>query len=594
MQKHKKTIITVIFLILLPVVLAQREGSIPLLALVENNGASRGGVANLHLSIQEGNGGVFLETFPLTKFTTQISMRFAQQMACQELNLDCSNLNFFYTIRSAKGIIGGPSAGAAATILTASLLQDLKLNESVVITGTINSGGMIGSVGGLKEKIDAAAQKKFSKILIPKGTREQEENNATTDMVEYGKKQGIGVIEVGTLSEALEHFDKNFVKKEIPEFITTKEYKKIVKEVSDELCSRVKTINKNLENATKTALEKEEYYSAASLCFRSHVEEKSKEYSNLSINKEHLPFLKMILQKKIDKEKKKLTEGKIESLTSLQTAMSVKERLDETEELLGKMNEDKKEQALNLFAFAEERLYSAKLWMKFFSLEDKTTILDEGNLRNSCENKISETEERLQYLREYIPIPLTKSEQEISKAYAALDKDPITCLYLASKAKAEINSILSLMSIKQERVKDILDTKLELVQKSLARAQQKGIFPLISYSYYEYANSLKEFDQNSAILYSEYALEFASLDIYFPLNKINEEIPSIIFKKFSLNSFIAGIGFAFLIGAFLWLSKPKKKEIIKPSQALPKKRLEGKRGDYKTHTPENPERGKKR
>ncbi|MBI4919177.1 hypothetical protein HY837_04550 [archaeon] len=561
MQKYKKIISVIIFLLIIPIVLAQREGSIPLLALVESNGASRGGVANLHLSIQEGNGGVFLDTFPLTKFTTQISMRFAQQMACQELDLDCSNLNFFYTIRSAKGIIGGPSAGAAATILTASLLKDLHLNESVVMTGTINSGGMIGSVGGLKEKIEAAAQQNFSKVLIPRGTREQEENNATIDIVEYGKKQGIEVIEVGTLSEALEHFDKNFIGGKISEFYTTNDYKTIIKEISNELCSRVKRFDSQLENATKKALEEEAYYSAASLCFRSRVQEKSKEYLNLSINKEHLPFLKMILEKKIENTRKRLNTNKIESLTALQTAMSVKERLDETEELLGEINLDKKEQAIDLFAFAEERFYSAELWTKFFRLEDKSNKIDETNLKNSCENKISETEERLQYLREYIPVPLTKSEQEISKAYLTLEKDPITCLYLASKAKAEINSILGLMGVKQERVKDILNTKLDLVKKSLARAQQKGIFPLISYSYYEYANSLKSFDENNAILYAEYALEFASLDIYFPLNKLNEEKPSIILKKFSLTSFIAGMSFAFFIISIILFRKSQKKKI---------------------------------
>jgi len=557
MQKYQK-IILLALLLTLQTVIAQREGSIPLLALIENNGATRGGIANLQLNIQEGNGGVFLDTFPLTKFTTQISMRFAQQIACQELNLDCSNLNFFYTIKSAKGIIGGPSAGAAATILSASLLKNIPLNESVVITGTINSGGMIGSVGGLKEKIEAAAQKNYSKVLIPKGTKDQEENNSTIDMIKYGQEQGITVIEVGTLSESLKQFNNNFEQEEMPEFYIDEQYKKIMNQVAEDLCNRVKVFPDNFKNLTMKALDEKSYYSAASLCFRSHIEEKQKEYSELNIEKEHMPFLKMILKKKIDKLDQELSEQNTDSITDLQTIMSVRERIDETKELFNEMKEEKLEEALKIFAFAEERLYSAKLWTKFFELKDSKKVLDKTNLRKSCENKIAESEERLQYLREYVPFPLTKTENDLNKAYAQLEKDPISCLYLASKTKAGINAILSVLGIKKERIPEILEIKLDLVKKSLVRAQQKSVFPLISYSYYEYANSLKEFDEQSAILYAEYALEFVSLDMYFSLNRLAEK-KAFTFLKFQFNSFISGLIIGLLIfGLFLIIHKKNK------------------------------------
>jgi len=49
----------------------------------------------------------------------------------------------------------------------------------------------------------------------------------------------------------------------------------------------------------------------------------------------------------------------------------------------------------------------------------------------------------------------------------------------------------------------------------LVEATEKGIFPVVGYSYFEYANSLKENDPFSALLYSEYALELSNLDIYF-------------------------------------------------------------------------------
>ncbi|MBI5064623.1 hypothetical protein HZA97_00165 [Candidatus Woesearchaeota archaeon] len=562
MQKHKNTttklILITALLLILPIVYAQREGSIPLLALVESGGESRGGVATLNLAIREGNGGVFLDTFPLTKTSTQISMRFAQQTACQELNLDCSNLDFFYTIRSAKGIVGGPSAGAAATILTAAVLENKKLNETVAMTGTINSGGMVGSVGGLKEKISAAAEKNFSKVLIPKGTAILKENNSSINLIDYGKNLSIKVIEVGTLSEALNHFDGAQKEEKKVEFVISENYKKLMKEVADELCGKVKTFPEELRNYSKKALDEENYYSAASLCFRSLIDQRKKEYSELNATKENLEALTETLSKKINITEKDLMSEKVNSLTALQTFMAVKERIDEAKELFEEIKNRKNEDAITYVAFAEERLNSAKLWMKFFKLDDKKVELNDKNLKISCENKLAEIEERLQYISEYLPIPLVRAEQDLKKAYDFLEKDPISCLYLASRTKASVDIVVSLLGVPEERLKEILDIKLSLAQKALVRAQQKGIFPLISYSYYEYADSLKEFDVQSALLYAEYALEFATLDIYFPPGKFYEQKPNKFFKEFSINSFLLGIGLTLLgLSLMIYIKKHK-------------------------------------
>jgi len=74
---------------------------------------------------------------------------------------------------------------------------------------------------------------------------------------------------------------------------------------------------------------------------------------------------------------------------------------------------------------------------------------------------------------------------------------------------------------------------------------EKGIFPILGYSYYEYASTLKDSDRSSALLYSEYALELSNLDIYF------EEKEKVQFKKIEENLvliFVAGIFVGFIIG----------------------------------------------
>ena len=72
-----------------------------LLAVTENpDGTLTGTTADLFLEIQPGQGRVFIESYPLTKIDTQISTRFAKDIACKYVDAGCSDYDFFYTIRS--------------------------------------------------------------------------------------------------------------------------------------------------------------------------------------------------------------------------------------------------------------------------------------------------------------------------------------------------------------------------------------------------------------------------------------------------------------------------------------------------------------
>jgi len=202
----KWEIVLLMLLVLAPGAIAQ-TGSIHLLALSEQpDGQDRGILASLSLNVRIGTERVFLETLPLTRVATQISMRFAQQVACKELRKDCSRNDFIYTIVASPGLVGGPSAGAAASVLTVALLEDFELRTDVAITGTINSGGLLGPVGGLKAKIEAAGRNGVTTVLIPKGSRLINDRNLSEDLQEIGRRNNVSVIEVATLAEAVYHF----------------------------------------------------------------------------------------------------------------------------------------------------------------------------------------------------------------------------------------------------------------------------------------------------------------------------------------------------------------------------------------------------
>src|SRR3989338_4077632 len=119
-------------LMLLPSVIA-KSGHMKLLAVKEPEAGFEGGIADLYLEIKPGSGRVFLETFPLTRTDTQMSTRFAKAIACDTLERDCDDVDFFYTITSDSAVIAGPSAGASIAVLTVSMLENLELNEDYAI-----------------------------------------------------------------------------------------------------------------------------------------------------------------------------------------------------------------------------------------------------------------------------------------------------------------------------------------------------------------------------------------------------------------------------------------------------------------------------
>ena len=114
LEYMKKILWLLILLFVLPNVIAM-EGHVKLLAVKEkDDGSFEGSTADLFLEVRKGSGRVFLDTFPLTKTDTQISMRFAKEVSCKFIGKDCSKYDFIYTIRADAPIIAGPSAGAAA------------------------------------------------------------------------------------------------------------------------------------------------------------------------------------------------------------------------------------------------------------------------------------------------------------------------------------------------------------------------------------------------------------------------------------------------------------------------------------------------
>jgi predicted S18 family serine protease len=158
----------------------------------------------------------------------------------------------------------------------------------------------------------------------------------------------------------------------------------------------------------------------------------------------------------------------------------------------------------------------------------------------SCRSKVSEASERIEYIRMLTGLPLDNTQKQLDYAYDDYDNGRYElCLFKASLAKAEADILISLFGVSTNSTKDIMELKLGLARDNINKQASKGIFPILSYSYYEYAESLKDTDISSALLYVEYALELSNQEIYF--KKADEKRLVVDNRVLLAASFAAGL-----------------------------------------------------
>ncbi len=614
------------------------ENSMTLLAVSEReDGTTVGSTANLKLEVISGQGRVFIDTFPLTQVDTQISTRIAKEIACDFTDVSCDQYDFIYTITSGSSIIGGPSAGAAISALTVLTLDGERINKNVAITGTSNTGGLIGPVGGLREKIDASSRDGISTVLIPKGGRYSPFNasiqNETIsedqiDLVTYGLEKGISVIEVGNLYEVLnimsnKDYDLIYQEVSIPSF-----YSQTMQSLANQLCTRTQdTINsinltdfpvminqqntsinirglhiqsldeqsrsvflqdssfnissfiqtiQDLDNRSQLAKDISDYYSTASFCY------------NAGIHARFLTSLQQeisVLETQASNAIRRSEELGIDSyttITELQTYMLVEERITEAKEHFKAAQEhvenNQTHEAIFAYSQAIERAFSAESWSAFYQSIGKKFQFNPSVLSESCSLKIREAEDRRNYVQYYAPFLSESPILDNAKKYQRRGQYEL-CLFEASKAKARFDVILGSIGATTDDDLDILvDERKILAEQAILHQTQKDIFPIIGYSYYEYALSLADTDKQSALLYLQYALELSNLDMYFPKDSQEDFVYQSVSRLTPKMIFFIGLSAGLLIAVVLlriesrFLKKPARARKPKSSHPDRKKR----------------------
>jgi predicted S18 family serine protease len=129
----------------------------------------KGSIMNISVEIGPGKGRVLVQTKPLMGVVFQGAANTAVAVAINKTGFDLSKSDVIFSIDAGDKIseVDGPSAGALMTLLAISAIEKHPIDGSLTLTGTINSDGHIGAIGGVVAKATAAKDRGKTLFLLP-------------------------------------------------------------------------------------------------------------------------------------------------------------------------------------------------------------------------------------------------------------------------------------------------------------------------------------------------------------------------------------------------------------------------------------------
>ncbi|MFZ0006600.1 S16 family serine protease [Methanoregula sp.] len=136
---------------------------------VTQNIVSNGTMMNLSVEIQPGEGRVLVQTTPLMGVVFQDAANTAVAVAENRTGINLSGSDVIFSIQAENQIssVDGPSAGALMTLATIAAIENRTINPHITLTGTIDTDGHVGAIGGVIEKATAAKESGKTLFLLP-------------------------------------------------------------------------------------------------------------------------------------------------------------------------------------------------------------------------------------------------------------------------------------------------------------------------------------------------------------------------------------------------------------------------------------------
>jgi uncharacterized protein len=486
---------------------------------VKSTEPPEGAVINISVIVTPGEGRVFVSTIPYTQIDMQGSAQLAALTACDILGLDFMNYDFFFTVEANSPIVGGPSAGGVMTIATMSALKNLTPRSDVFMTGMIYPDGFIGPVGGIPYKLEASAKSGAKIFLIPKGQRVvnieetvQEKRGpfifVTTktkpiDLVEYGKKLGVEVIEVETVEEAFLYYTNQTIVK--PQLTTNlskysdllKMLAEIMKRETNDLYRKVEKFGisdraREMIRKGEESYRKGDYYTSTSQYFTAKIELRGIYYKNTVKNENDLEIELNAVEREINESKQYLLSQKEMGVESFQIFGAAQERITLAEDYLYlARTSDDMDSAIGYLALAKERVESAKVWLSLLETISEDIPIKKEEIERRTQFYLSQAESIVVYAIEiggYSQL-IDEAEKSIKLARNQLEEG-----FYAGSAVSAIDGITKAsLSIELINVdEDTLNAKVYSANESARRAigeLEKIITPVLPVAYVEYADT---------------------------------------------------------------------------------------------------------
>ena len=484
------------------------ENSVNLLAVSfgENKTLKNGHSFSLNLKIKEGTGKVFLNLDNVVDEVVQVSLSSSKKISCEVFVLNCSNYDFYFEFENNPSIfLEGSSAGLAFAILVAKTLNFEKINPDMVFTGSLNSGGIIGIVGGIEEKLEVSKKYNFKKIFIPKGSK-----------FNSSKFEELNIIRSLDVVEVYNEISSNkFLEKK--EEINFSSYNKIMVKLKNSLCDRKENLILKVENLTELNLtnltlikkleEEKKYYSLGSFCFRDNIKLQEKIFSNLSEEDKKKLTENFTLQ--INKKYEKLISNEFTNeITSLNKAYSYMILIDRIYSIKKVLQEENISNPM-ILSFLSERYNTVELWERFFDNFEVEKNFNKKNIFEACKNLNLNLIKKEKYFPENI---FSKSIEEIKNFVSKEEKAfSFLCLYKGLELDGRMNAILN-SPLDENQSEEFYINFLELIEKKFSKNREEN-FPLIPYIYFEYAQNLYNEDKQLSFLYANSAISFSNLNL---------------------------------------------------------------------------------
>jgi len=564
LKKHVILLIALMLMFLAPTALnaicledSAHEVTLPIPAVAQSGKESFGVISYLTVRVVPGSGHVYIETWPLAEVDMQASARIAAHIAFEIANKykdlgSFDSWDYLYSVRSNSPIMGGPSAGAAMTIATIGALLEIKPKPGIIITGMINPDGTIGAVGGILEKIDAAASINATIFLLPYGQLYVNKTvmekytigpfiyyktkTVTVNVRKYAlEKYGIRVHEVLTIYDALKYFYESLPVSDTISYIDmyrsaltfhyvnsflknssilalnhTQEYLNTTLSKMDAL-SRI-FYRDDIEKAqyliqkARELINDKLYYSALSLLFQANTTitymYNMMEYSTQGDR--YIEDLTRELNNTIDFLKSILVRS---NLTDGMIAAQI--RVIDAVDSLEKAGEYYKEgdiyNAIRELSYAEERLKTAFLWINFSG-----SLFSSDSIRDSFDDELSFA--TLLYAYIYSMYGSHYADQvlryiELSEKAYAMKFYGGAYLY-ALEARAHAESFLDILGISSsDLLNKIAYVRYETMREINISLNNKSIIPLLALAYFEYSYYFenKENDLELAFVFTKLA-----------------------------------------------------------------------------------------